>query len=305
MARYSQVKGLSVITIAEGKKVGTVGDLAVDAQGRRVTWLRIQGGGSFDRTHRSVPVDAVTGVGTDIVTIRSEADLQAANDQPKGDNRAATGQSMVSHRVVTEDGRFLGEIQDFEFDPQSFEVQRFIVRQGNFLSANEVTIPAGQLVTAGADVVVVSRSVASPGGDGEERSAGNRASDTAARPGIGDRLGGLGRSRPQPRRPEGPDTEGRASSTPTERGTVTPAVPPPAQPAPAYRSPGGGERVSGQSNAPAAPEPPPVEEQYRPLEGRTGEGYRIPGGTDDPGSAIPPEAPDRPDDPDHPFTGSR
>ena len=45
MARYEFVKGLPVITMAEGKQIGKVDDLVVDPERKAVSWLRLHSGG--------------------------------------------------------------------------------------------------------------------------------------------------------------------------------------------------------------------------------------------------------------------
>jgi sporulation protein YlmC with PRC-barrel domain len=45
MSRYEFMKGLPVITMAEGKQIGKVDDLIVDPERKAVSWLRLHRGG--------------------------------------------------------------------------------------------------------------------------------------------------------------------------------------------------------------------------------------------------------------------
>ena len=83
MARYDFVKGLAVITMAEGKQVGKVDDLVVDPERKEVSWLRLHTGGLLGGERMWVPVAAVHGFGEHAVTINAEADVRTPADAPK------------------------------------------------------------------------------------------------------------------------------------------------------------------------------------------------------------------------------
>lgn len=74
MARYEFVKGLPVITMAEGKQVGKIDDLVVDPERKAVRWLRIRSGGMgmLGGERLWVSADAVHGVGDDAITINTK-----------------------------------------------------------------------------------------------------------------------------------------------------------------------------------------------------------------------------------------
>ena len=85
MARYEFMKGLPVITMAEGKQIGKVDDLVVDPERKTVSWLRLHRGGmgALGGERLWVPVGAVHGVGEDAVTINAEADARGLPKRPK------------------------------------------------------------------------------------------------------------------------------------------------------------------------------------------------------------------------------
>ena len=45
MASYELVKGLPVITMAEGKQIGKIDDLIIDPERKAVSWLRLHAAG--------------------------------------------------------------------------------------------------------------------------------------------------------------------------------------------------------------------------------------------------------------------
>src|SRR5512134_2389145 len=87
MASYNKVKGLSIITLQEGKKIGVVDDLLVDPDRGRVRWLRVQGQDTrlFGGQSRWVPIEAVHAVGDNAVTIDSEAHVYGQMEDPNRD----------------------------------------------------------------------------------------------------------------------------------------------------------------------------------------------------------------------------
>ena len=71
MARYELVKGLPVMTMAEGKQVGKVDDLVIDPERKAVGWLRLHSGGMgiLGGERLWVSTAAVHAMGEDVVTI--------------------------------------------------------------------------------------------------------------------------------------------------------------------------------------------------------------------------------------------
>ena len=83
--RYEFVKGLPVITMAEGKQVGKTDDLVIDPGRKAVSWLRLHAGGvgMLGGEWLWVSVAAVHGIGEDAVTINAEADREPPPTRPK------------------------------------------------------------------------------------------------------------------------------------------------------------------------------------------------------------------------------
>jgi sporulation protein YlmC with PRC-barrel domain len=65
---HEYVKGLPVITMAEGKQIGKVDDLIVDPERKAVSWLRLHSGGMLGVSGRA---DRGGMAGEDAVTINA------------------------------------------------------------------------------------------------------------------------------------------------------------------------------------------------------------------------------------------
>ena len=165
MARYEFMKGLPVITMAEGKQVGKVDDLVVDPESKAVRWLRIHRGGMLSAERLWVSVDAVHGLGEDALTINAEADLRAPADAPEAGALLKAKRRVIGNKVMTEDGQRLGEVRDYEFAPDTFVLTSLSVPKsvnvvGSSLTipadkALTLTIPADRVITIGEDMIVV------------------------------------------------------------------------------------------------------------------------------------------------------
>ena len=157
MARYEFVKGLPVITMAEGKQVGKVDDLVVDAERKAVRWLRIRSGGMgmLGGERLWVSADAVHGVGDDAITINTEADARTPADAPEALALVKAKRGVIGDEVMTGNGECLGEVRDYEFDPVTFALTSISVPPGMNVVGEILTIPGDKMLSIGEDVLVV------------------------------------------------------------------------------------------------------------------------------------------------------
>ena len=155
MARYEFVKGLPVIAMAEGKQVGKVDDLVIDPDRKAVSWLRLHSGGLLGGERLWVSVAAVHGVGEDAVTINAEADAHAPADAPEALALVKAKRGVIGNKVITENGERLGEVRDYEFNPETFALISLSVPPGMNVIGEILTIPGDKVLTIGEDVVVV------------------------------------------------------------------------------------------------------------------------------------------------------
>jgi sporulation protein YlmC with PRC-barrel domain len=113
MVRYEYVKGLPVITMAEGKQVGKVDDLVIDPERKAVSWLRLHSGGMLGGERLWVSTEAVHGVGADAVTINAEADARVPADAPEALALVKAKRGIIGSKVMTENGERVGEVCDY------------------------------------------------------------------------------------------------------------------------------------------------------------------------------------------------
>jgi len=155
MAHCEFVKSLPVITMAEGKQIGKIDDLIVDPERKAVSWLRLHSGGMLGGERLWVPVEAVHGVGEDAVTINAEADARAPADAPDALALVKTKRGVIGNTVITEDGERVGEVRDYEFDPDTFALTSLSVPPGMNVVGEILMIPGDKVLTIGKDMIVV------------------------------------------------------------------------------------------------------------------------------------------------------
>ncbi len=155
MARYELVKGLPVVTMAEGRQVGKVDDLVVDPERKAVRWLRLHRGGMLGGERLWVSVEAVRGLGEDAVTINAEADARAPADAPEALALVKASRGIIGNKVITESGDHLGEVRDYEFDPDTFALTFLSVSQARNVVGEVLTIAGDKVVAIGEDAIVV------------------------------------------------------------------------------------------------------------------------------------------------------
>jgi len=155
MARYEFMKGLPVITMAEGKQIGKIDDLVIDPERKAVGWFRLHSGGMIGGERLWVPVAAVHGVGEDAVTINAEADARSSADAPEALALVKAKRGVIGSKVLTESGERVGEVRDYEFDPTTFALTSLSVPPAMNAVGEILTIPGDKVLTIGEDMIVV------------------------------------------------------------------------------------------------------------------------------------------------------
>jgi sporulation protein YlmC with PRC-barrel domain len=157
MARFEFMKGLPVITMAEGKQIGKIDDLVIDPERKAVGWLRLRSGGMgmLGGERLWVPTAAVHGVGDDAVTINAEADARTPADAPEAVALVKAKRGVIGSKVLTESGERVGEVRDYEFDPNTFALISLSVPPAMNAVGEILTIAGDKVLTIGEDMIVV------------------------------------------------------------------------------------------------------------------------------------------------------
>ena len=120
-----------------------------------MSWLRLHSGGMFGGERLWVSTEAVHGMGADAVTINAEADARAPADAPEALALVKAKRGIIGNKVITENGERVGEVRDYEFDPDTFALTSLSVPPGMNVVGEILMIPGDKVLTIGKDMIVV------------------------------------------------------------------------------------------------------------------------------------------------------
>ena len=165
------MKGTAVVSLADGKKLGTIDHVYLDPARKEIVGFSFhQGNGLFGgKTTGMVDVSDVHSFGPDAVTVddvtavRSELALEAHRDE------LIDLEDLLKRKVLTEGGTFVGQVASVRFGQDSYRLTAIEVSPG-FFQENRL-IPGEEVEQIGAELIVVSNAVC---GEAQARPAERR-----------------------------------------------------------------------------------------------------------------------------------
>lgn len=148
--KFSELKGRAVVDVDDAKKLGEIENLLLEPGTRRVSSMKVKTGGLFS-TPLTIAISQLMNIGPDAVTVKADiaSPSQAASDQ---DSVELT--SVLGHKVVTDAGTLVGEVQDVLLDPVSAAVTGYEVREGGIF-AKSLEISATPEVRYGEKLITI------------------------------------------------------------------------------------------------------------------------------------------------------
>lgn len=123
MLRYLEVLGLPVWSVATGTKMGTLAGVVIDPDLQRIGWLSLNSGGRYEGRHW-ISVEDIHSIDKDGVKVSGEAGVRALQNADEAERLVLAGSRIVGKSVVTKEGRTLGQVQDYEFNPETWILKR-------------------------------------------------------------------------------------------------------------------------------------------------------------------------------------
>lgn len=159
--KWSEIRNLAVVTLTDGKKVGTVEDFYFDPHTNSVRALLIKTG-MFG--HQVLLVSSIQAFGQDAITASGENALI----KEKKDAQLSTmplGQTLLTYKVMSEGGSVVGTIGNLLFDlstPGVLRVAAFEMAAGlrERISGHYPTFEAQRVLRYGQDVMVIPDAIA-------------------------------------------------------------------------------------------------------------------------------------------------
>jgi len=146
------LKGMAIVSISEGTRLGRVDDIWLDIAQRSVTALQCSEQGK----RFIVPFHLVKNIGQDAITIENSqaTQVQGQVGLAAGTMRLA---DFVRLKVVDESGAFIGNVNEVDIDLASGRMVSINAHKGGVLGLGGTTtaIPAEQIHAIGQEMVTV------------------------------------------------------------------------------------------------------------------------------------------------------
>ena len=154
MRSGNELRGMSVVDVAGGNKLGQVGEVVISPDDLRVLGLVVKSGGLLSQQERIIEADDIRSIGKDAITVDG---ADAAHDRDTGGDelrQARSGQRrIIGAKAVTKSGTLVGTVSDFMVDENTRRVTALTLGTGPFSTSE--AIPAERIASVGPDVIVV------------------------------------------------------------------------------------------------------------------------------------------------------
>lgn len=158
------LNGLTVISIADGEKLGAIERIHIDPAEKRIVGFSLKhhpGLLGLDPAEQPelIDVDDVHALGPDAMTVTDKSALRGDQTRARYDTLTDL-EELSKHKVVTEGGTYVGQVASADLDPTSFRLERIEVSPGFFKS--HVEVPIDQVINIGGELIVVDDAVCAP-----------------------------------------------------------------------------------------------------------------------------------------------
>lgn len=157
MRKSKQFISMPVIGLEEGRQMGSVKDLVVNPNEKKVVALAVEQKGLF-KEHKYIPYSKVRSVGEDAVTVNRGATAQKSGNLPEIISLIREKKSINGARIVTENGTLLGVVDDYYVNLASGELVGMEF-SGSYLNAvfnGKAFLDIDHVLTIGRDMIVCS-----------------------------------------------------------------------------------------------------------------------------------------------------
>ena len=238
MKTSTEILGLPVISITEGRELGMSKTLLIDAKNGAVAAITIEDDDWY-RGVKLIPFESVIAVGADAITITNSENILTLEDAVDFENLLDENVRIIGTKAITKAGTIQGSVSEIYIGDDGKVVQCEISDpQGNFLdniSAEQISIFGKQVTVIDSGSVAATASPAMPAAETPAAPA-FEAAPTFAEPPVAEPAAEAA-PEPEPETPAVPDMpaaepmEEPAPESVTEPAAETPAEVPAPEPA--------------------------------------------------------------------------
>lgn len=159
MKSSSQVQGLPVLSIQDGKIIGRVKHLILSPQQRTVEYLMVEDEAWY-LGFKVLPFKDAQGIGEYAITVSDQSFLAAVSKCPAAVALLERNLQLPGLKVMTKKGRIVGTVNEFFLNENSGEISGCqLVRDGDENPAGIIT--SKQILTYGQDYLIVEDAIES------------------------------------------------------------------------------------------------------------------------------------------------
>ncbi len=159
--KWNELRGLAVVTLDTGEKMGTVEDFYFESETNSVRGFRVKAG-LFNV--KAVPTSTISSVGRDAV-ITQHAEMVIDESRDSRLKTMPLGSTLLSYKVMSENGTVVGSVGNVLINtvpPNALRVVGFELsgNLGERVTGHYQTFSANDVLRYGQDVIVILDQVA-------------------------------------------------------------------------------------------------------------------------------------------------
>jgi uncharacterized protein YrrD len=154
--KWSDLRGMAVISLTNGNKVGSVNDFYFDPVTSQVYAFRVKTG---LLSHKILHVTDIRGIGHDAITTPTEEAIQSESEDSKLSS-LPNGESLPSYKVMSASGTVVGTVGEVLLDtsnPSAVQITGIVLSGGllQHLGVHSQTMIKAQDIHYGQHVLVI------------------------------------------------------------------------------------------------------------------------------------------------------
>ncbi|MCL1918261.1 MAG: PRC-barrel domain-containing protein [Peptococcaceae bacterium] len=151
-----KILSLPIFSLQEGRRVGHVRSLIVNAKTQSIAALVVDPQGFF-QDQRIIPFNRIASIGEDAITVSTSSQAEKTANLPNIIDLIKEKISIVGLRAVTDKGKALGLIDEYFVDPETGSIVELEVSSGRIegFFSGRVRIHIENIITLGKDAVVI------------------------------------------------------------------------------------------------------------------------------------------------------
>lgn len=150
MKKSTDILGLPVISIMEGKELGNVKSLVINPNGGIVTAL-VRDEVKWYLEAKLLPFSAITGIGEYAVTIEDSSAVASISTAPEFEKLLAADIKVIGTKILTKSGRIHGKVTEILID----DAGQITACEIEDVAGQPSEISAQRILTYGKDVLII------------------------------------------------------------------------------------------------------------------------------------------------------